>query len=75
MNNRCSLSDGDSFDEMPGDIPVDLANDIPVGPPLLNTVMEVRGESGSLVQEGMGQIYIGLVHIFSILVVSFLNST
>ncbi|XP_068720110.1 beta-alanine-activating enzyme-like isoform X2 [Montipora capricornis] len=59
VNNRCSLSDGDSFDEMPGDIPVDLANDIPVGRPLLNTVIEVRGESGSLVQEGMGQIYIG----------------
>lgn len=42
---------------------VDLVNDVPLGLPLLDTVMEVRDKNGKLVQEGMGQIYIGELSI------------
>ena len=38
---------------------IDEANDVPLGFPLLGTVIEVRDDSGKVVQEGMGQIYIG----------------
>lgn len=39
--------------------PIDEVNDVPLGVPLLDTVIEVREENGKLVQEGTGQIFIG----------------
>lgn len=38
---------------------INEVNDVPLGIPLLNTVIEVRDDNGKVVQEGMGQIYIG----------------
>lgn len=38
---------------------IDQVNDVPLGSPLLDTVIEVRDDNGKVVQEGMGQIYIG----------------
>ena len=39
--------------------PVNIVNDISLGLPLSDTVIEIRDENGELVEEGMGQIYIG----------------
>ena len=47
--------DGHLMGDM-GDI---IVNDIPLGLPLSDTVIEIRDENGELVEEGMGQIYIG----------------
>lgn len=38
---------------------INEVNDVPLGFPLLDTVIEVRDDNGKVVQEGMGQIYIG----------------
>ena len=38
---------------------IDEVNDVPLGLPLLDTLIEVRDDNGKVVQEGMGQIYIG----------------
>ena len=38
---------------------IDEVNDVPLGVPLSDTIIEVRNENGKLVQEGIGQIYIG----------------
>ena len=41
------------------DCVIDEVNDVPLGVPFLDTVIEVRDDNGKVVQEGMGQIYIG----------------
>ena len=38
---------------------IDEVNVVPLGLPLLDTVIEVRDDNGKVVQEGIGQIYIG----------------
>ena len=38
---------------------VGLVSDVPLGIPLLDTVIEIRDENNELVKEGVGQIYIG----------------
>lgn len=69
VDERCSSNDSDSsFDEFPGYAPVDLVNSVPIGLPLLDTIIEVRDESNCVVQEGMGQIYLGL-HMLMIIII------
>ena len=46
-------------DEDAEDYIINEDNDVPLGLPLLDTVIEVRDDNGKVVQEGMGQIYIG----------------
>jgi len=51
--------DGHLMGEDASSFPVNIVNDIPLGLPLSGTVIEIRDENGELVDEGMGQIYIG----------------
>lgn len=51
--------DGHLMGEDASNLPVNIVNDIPLGLPLSDTVIEIRDENGELVDEGMGQIYIG----------------
>ena len=37
----------------------DMKNEVPLGTPLLDTIIELRDEDGRVVEQGMGQIYIG----------------
>ena len=69
VDKRCSSCDSDSsFAEFPEDAPIDLVNSVPIGLPLLDTIIEVRDESEYIVQEGMGQIYLGL-HIIMVFII------
>lgn len=36
---------------------------VPLGEPMLDTVMEVRDETGRLVTDGEGQLFIGIVQL------------
>ena len=56
---RTAAHDGNSLSGDLENIPVDTVNAVPLGAPLLGTDIEIRDERDEVVEEGVGQIYIG----------------
>ena len=58
IEERTVACDGNSMTDDLENVPVDTVNTVPLGVPLLGTDIEIRDEQ-EVVEEGMGQIYIG----------------
>ena len=56
---RTAAHDGNSLSGDLENIPVDTVNAVALGAPLLDTDIEIRDERDEVVEEGVGQIYIG----------------
>lgn len=52
---------------------VRTTDSVPLGEPLMNTVIEVRDDEGHLVTEGEGQVFIGENSFSSLLILIFVS--
>ena len=59
VEERTVAGNGISMADDLENVPVDTVNVVPLGVPLLGTDIEIRDEHNEVVEEGMGQIYIG----------------
>ena len=78
VEERAVACDGNLIADDLENVPVDTVNAVPLGVPLLGTDIEIRDENDEVVEEGMGQIYIGkctlesqtIVHSLGVLLLS-----